>query len=204
MKTFFLLLILISFNIGCSKKGQSATIQPPANSTNITVNITFPDGRSFSSVDYSLPVGVTNQVDGATDTLVPVGWVDTNNLEYGWEFWTYGFMGLTAGKSYSLYFSTPTYYDNASFEEVYNPLVYSPTLAYAAGTTLGFKFQGSTYNIPKAIVTTGITDSTQSPTNGSFTISLFADSVFTGATRSVYSYSSPIVITGTFNNVIYR
>jgi hypothetical protein len=204
MRTLYLILLLCTI-LGCSKKNQSAQI--PANSTTIALDVSFPDGHSVNCVDYSVPVSngsVSQLVDGATDTLFPVGWVNSKNVQaYGFNYWEYAFMGLSAGKNYSLIFCTPTWYNNNLYSEINGPNV-SYSLSYATGSSMKFQFQGSTYEMTSAYVTTNVADSNAyDPINGTFIISFYADSVFTATTRTAYSYATPIVINGTFQNVTY-
>jgi hypothetical protein len=198
-RTLFLAFAL--FTVSCSK---SSSGNPPKNSTMVTVTISFPDGHSYNCTDYSVPDSGgswLNLIDGRVDTIQPVIWLNDNNLDNGWEFYTYGITGETPGKSYSLIFSTPNYFDNTAIAESYNPNVWNPSLGWTLGSASFFAFQGSTYELRQLTVTTNIADSSKnSPTSGSFSASLIADSVFTATTRSAYS-SEPIQISGTFQNL---
>jgi hypothetical protein len=199
------LVLLLCCVLGCSKKNQ--TTQPPAASTSITLDVSFPDGRSVTCTDYSMPVSpgsVSQEIDGSINSIIPVGSVNTNNVQqYGFNYWIFSFMGLTPGENYSLTFATPTQYDNTLFQETNGPYV-SYTIAYTTGSNMKFQYQGSTYEMTSAIVTTAVSDSNSyNSVNGTFAISLYADSVFTATTRTAYSYSTPIVINGAFKNVTY-
>lgn len=208
MKPYSILPVFICFFVfffaSCSKHNESAP--PPATSNNITVTIAFPDGRSLTATDYGVQVGPTPgyyQIDGtALDTTTPVAWLNTNNLAWGWEMYTYGASGYHPGTTYRLVFSTPTYFDNAAIAEVYNWYRYDASFAWALGSVSVFEYEGSTYDITKLSVTTTVKDSTSATLSGSFSVTLYADSIFTVSSRTAYAYSDqPIQITGMYNNI---
>ena len=197
-----LLMAVVLFAASCSKSGSS---NPPSNSTKVTVTITFSDGHSYTCTDYSVRDTANgpwpNIIDGRVDTLQPVIWLNDNNVDNGWDFYTYGITGETPGKSYSLIFSTPNYYNNSNIAESWNPNIWNPSLGWTLGSVSHFDFQGSTYELRQLTVTTAIADSSKNnPTSGSFSVTLIPDSVFTTTTRSAYSGGS-IQITGTFQNL---
>lgn len=197
-----LIVAVVLFAASCSKSGSP---NPPANSTQVTVTIAFPDGHSYTCTDYSVSdtvnSGWPNIIDGRVDTVQPVIWLNDNNVYNGWDFYTYGITGETPGKSYSLIFSTPNHFNNSDIAESWNPSIWNPSLGWTLGSVSHFDFQGSTYEVRQLTVTAAVTDSSKkNPTNGSFSVALIADSVFTTTTRSAYS-GGPIQITGTFRNL---
>jgi hypothetical protein len=198
-----LILLVLGVASGCSKHN-SDTNTPPAGSTSVTVTISFPDGHTYTCTDYSVVQPPTapgvDQIDGRVDTTQPVIWLDDNNLDFGWDVYTYGLTGVTPGKTYSLIFSTPNQYENTNVQEEYNKNLYKPTLAWALGSASAFEFEGSVYDLRQLTVSTTIADSFKTkPTSGSFSVQLVADSVFTATSRT--AYSGVIQITGTFNNL---
>ena len=202
MKPRFFAFVIASLLAGCSKHNEDMA---PPNSNNITVTISFPDGRNVTSTDYAVQassIPLNYQINGTSlDTIEPVAWLNTNNVENGWDFYTYGFWGNNPGKSYKLIFSTPTYFDNVNVPEFYDFYRWDPSLAWTLGSVSLFKFEGSTYEITKLTVSTTVKDSTTSTISGTFTVIFSADSVFTATSRTAYSYPYPFEIDGTYNNI---
>jgi hypothetical protein len=208
MKTTCFAFIALFIFIGCSKKNEI-----PANSSITNIQIKFPDGRSYTCSDYSVEGksgGWPFIIDGKYDTLMPVGFVNLNNLYAGVEFYTNAFTGIGAGKFYSLYFSTPTQFNNNNIHEEWDPRNYQSTISCVGASNTGLNFLDSNYHILQVDITTNVTDTTNRniygsfTSNGSFRVSLYPDSVFTASSRVAYKFSTPIEVSGTYTNVIFR
>lgn len=180
------ILCIYSF-ASCSKKNDV-----PSGSTNATVTITYPDGRSQSFTDFSVKGGSAgymfdNQNSGGN---VPIDYIDDVNASP--DFYIYRFSGYKPNGLYQLNFGTPPQTIVQNFTE---DLSQGVTVSGMTANSFIFTFQDTAYT--PSVLQVSVSGSP----NGSFQIAFNIDSV--GVRNAEIAYPKPglMTITGNFNNV---
>ena len=174
----------------CSKKNAL-----PAGSTNATVEVNFPDGRIYSTTDYSVKGGTLGyEIDGGVSgSNEPIDYVDDIPSANGSpEYFIYNFKGGKIGEGFTLSFATPPTNSVSNYSEDFSTY---PSLSGLVAANFNLLLRDTFFTATMLQV------SVSGAPNGNFTITFNLDSVIINNAKVLYPSPGIMTIEGTFNNV---
>lgn len=182
MKRLLPILLLASLS-GCSKKNSI-----PGNATTGNIKIVFPGTPAVTQSDYSAPSSgsLPNSIDGG-------GWGSTYPIDPAFS------LNLSGTNYYKYLFSgyTPRYFSMT----IITPAIFGTQQNILSGS---FLFGDTAYIVKSGTMNISVTTQNASPTNSSFSLTIFSDTLVIANGRLPTNFQSvPIAVTGTVTNEFF-